>query len=111
MPEVPNWEASGLRPLQPPMPVRQEERLGHSVVDLVPLLEDAVDDGRVGDPLEKILDHDVLVVLAQHPPGLGEGAALVDQAVVGLEEGQVQLGDDQVLVVAGGRRCGPPGRG
>jgi hypothetical protein len=80
---------------------RQEERLGQRVIDLVALLEDAVDDGGVGDPIEEVLDHDVLVVLAQQPPCLGEGAALVDQPVVGLEEGQVQLGDDQVLVVAG----------
>ena len=78
----------------------QKERLGKGVVDLVPQLEDAVDDGGVGDPLEEVLDDDVLVVLTQHAPRLGEGAALIDEPVVGLEEGQV-LGDDQVLVVAG----------
>ena len=54
------------------------------------------------------MDHDVLVVLAQHPPGLREGAALVDQAVVGLQEGHMQLGDDRVLVVAGVADQGGP---
>jgi hypothetical protein len=46
------------------------------------------------------VEHDVLVVLADQPPCLLEAATLVDQAVVRLEEGQVELGDDQVLVVA-----------
>ena len=51
--------------------------------------------------LQEVVDHDVLVVLAQDPLGLDPAPALVDQRVVRLEERQVQLGDDEVLVVAG----------
>jgi hypothetical protein len=42
----------------------QEVRLGQGVIDLVPVGQDVVDDGGVGDPLEEVLNHDVLVVLA-----------------------------------------------
>jgi hypothetical protein len=87
---------------------RQEERLGLGVVEAVAAGDDGVHDRRVGDPLEEVVEHDVLVVLAHQPACLLEGPALVDQAVVGLEEGQVQLGDDQVLVVAGVADAGRP---
>jgi hypothetical protein len=86
---------------------RQEERLGQGVVEPV-AGDDAVDDRRVGDPLEEVVDHDVLVVPAHQPPRLLEAPALVDQAVVGLEEGQVELGHDQVLVVARVADAGRP---
>jgi hypothetical protein len=86
---------------------RQEERLGQGVVEPV-AGDDAVDDRRVGDPLEEVVEHDVLVMLAHQPPRLLEAPALVDQAVVGLEEGQVELGHDQVLVVTRVADAGRP---
>jgi hypothetical protein len=45
------------------------------------------------------VEDDVLVVVAQLPPGLPEGISLADQPVVGTQEGDVQLGDHEVLVV------------
>jgi hypothetical protein len=45
------------------------------------------------------VEDDVLVVVAQLPPGLSEGISLADQPVVGTQEGDVQLGDHEVLVL------------
>ena len=54
----------------------------------------------VGDPPQEVVQDDVLVVLAQEPPGLAKVLPWRDQLVVGAQEGDVQLGDDEVLVVA-----------
>nr|WP_232344817.1 hypothetical protein [Actinoplanes awajinensis] len=79
---------------------RHPERVGGRVEPVVAAGHDVVDDSRLGDPLEEVVHHDVLVVLAQHPARLAERQPLADQLVVRLEERDVQLTDDQVLVVA-----------
>ena len=59
------------------------------------------EDGRVADLGQEIRQDDPLVATAHlRPNGIEVAARLVDKAVVGLEEGEVQLRDDQVLVVA-----------
>src|SRR5215218_10538978 len=55
----------------------------------------------VGDLLQEVVKNDVLVVLAKKSPGTLEVLPLVHQPVVGSQEGDVQLGDDEVLVVPG----------
>jgi hypothetical protein len=73
--------------------------------------EQAVHDRRVGDGLQEVVDGDPLVVPLDELAGLLEAPVAGDRAgrvggepaedrVVELEEGQVQLGDDEVLVVA-----------
>jgi hypothetical protein len=55
----------------------------------------------VGDPPpQEVMHDDVLVVLAQEPLRLAKAPALAHQLVVGAQERDVQLGDDEVLVVA-----------
>ena len=79
---------------------RQEELALGRIVMLGTVLDDAVDDGGVGDSWQEVVQHEMLIVLAQDAACLIEALALVDQRVVGTEEGEVELGDDQILVIA-----------
>jgi len=48
-----------------------------------------VHDRRVSNSHEEVVDDDVLVVLAQQPPGLVKRLAFLHQLVMGFEEGHV----------------------
>jgi hypothetical protein len=78
--------------------LQRHERLvgAEQTVSVVP---DVPHDRRVGDSLQEIVDDDVLIVLPEQAAGLLEGLALLHPGVVGLEKGQMKLGDDEVFVV------------
>jgi hypothetical protein len=79
---------------------RHEEAVLPWGVDAV-LLDGLVHRLGIGHPLEEVVQDDVLVVLAEDPPGPLEVLAPAHQPVVCAQEGDVHLGDDEVLVVPG----------
>ena len=84
---------------------RHEEAILPGCVDVV-LLDGLVHHLGIGDPLQEVLENDVLVVLAQKLPSPYEILPLVHQPVVSAQEGDVQLGDDEILIVS---RVADPG--
>ena len=80
-------------------------------VELAAVGQHVVDHRLAAGPGQELVDHDPLVMPAHQPLRLGEdlagigqadlGLHIVDGGVVELEEGELQLRDDQVLVVAG----------